>query len=157
MSDMELARAVIGHEIAAYEEKSEFWKSHHDLAMRCFDFCDLLSAGIKHYQDVCRLDEEWRQVVLRKPELYEAGFDQGISGLFSALASVMFRVESSDAMKFFEAQFGVGEAEGYRKCCRELRDMLTSDEEFFDSPKLEQLRDEAIEANREGRCEPWTA
>jgi hypothetical protein len=44
-------------------------------------------------------------------------------------------------------------ADEFRRCCREVRGILTSDKDFFSGPELTALRDEAVEAHRNGITE----
>jgi hypothetical protein len=58
------------------------------------------------------------------------------------------------AIEKLEAEnYEVEHAEEFRRCASEVRGILTTDEDFFARQKLADLRDEAIEANRNGLTE----
>lgn len=152
----EIPRIIKGR-VAIFRRESELWKSDHEEAMRYFDFCDHLNTGIHLYNEICRLDENWRESVHSQKCPYDSSQHRRIMALFLTLARVAFDVEGQLLPKY-ESQFGVQDGAEFRKVCRELRGIVSEDASFFDSEALAALRDEALEAvDGETDIDEWTS
>jgi hypothetical protein len=100
------------------------------------------------------LDENWRRVVYRGAP-YGEEFAQRIGDLFRRLGRAMFAIEK-DLVPLYERQHDTHGAEEFRKCCRELRGILTPDKDFFDDDALAALRDQALDQLAGGQgIEQW--
>lgn len=138
---------LIRSELQLYHAQSEAWKPAHRSAMRCRALERRLALGLFTFRQITQADEDWRAEVLagRLP------FSEQVE---TAIADA-YRVWATACAPFLQATQD-SEVEGYqvegahefRECCQEVRGILTNDKDFFSSPELIALRDEAIDAHR---------
>jgi len=141
--------------LARYERKTDYyeehWKQDHQEAMRCFDFEEVLAFGLSLYDYLNRIDEAWRAKVHRQLISYDAEFDRLIEELYRLWLKPCDRI--LNRLTSFEKHFEVEGAKEFRAACREVKGLLTPDEEFFSQDRLVRLRDEAVAANLRGDVE----
>ena len=154
MTTAQIVQRLIRDRVDALQDQCDLWRQEYQTAQLYFDWRDLLHEGVELYCDVCRLDENWRRDVYRGAP-YGEEFAQRIGDLFRRLGRAMFAIEK-DLVPLYEREHGTHGAEEFRKCCRELRGILTPDTEFFDDDALAALRDQALDQMAGGQgIEQW--
>lgn len=136
-------RAAQDH-LKTYSAVSDDLIAHHQEAMSCLDCEDFLRLGIDAFDWLMRADLSIRRAVYRG----EAEYDQQLDSVVVKLLQVWL-VPCDFALKWANEQrsrgFRVENLEQFEKCHREAAAMLVSDDEFFDSDKLVDLRDAALD------------
>lgn len=137
-------------QIEAYGREVDRWRHEHDAAMKCRDFELLLKLGLDVYETLRRIDAEISAAVFRGERVQaDLEFVDLVYRLWLApSAEVERRLE-----EFERSGFRVEFAAEYRSAGREVRGLLTPDDEFFRGEALADLRDDAIDAYRRGRTE----
>lgn len=142
--------------VRGYRKDVEKWKEEHDLAMKCWEFEMLLQHGLSVYEAINIADETWRRHVLQKNAEYDPAVSKRITQLYKRWMRPCEHVMAE--LEVHERHFGVVEyADQFRRACREVKGLLTDDNEFFSGEKLTRARDEAIDAHRGGQCEQWSS
>ncbi len=140
---------LVRREVELYRDYSELWKTEHNRAMACYKFEDLLAKGIQAFEDINRYDELYRSGVYSGRVKSDQKVVDGIKSLYALW--LLPRDYLTRRMRALEKDgFKIKNAKEFRSCCREAVGILTPDEEFFQGEKLVQLRDAAIDANRQG-------
>jgi hypothetical protein len=143
---------LIRSEVQLYQAQSEAWKPAHRSAMRCGALERRLALGVFTFQQISQVDEDWRREVFagRLPfsEQVETAITEAYRVWGTACAAFLQAIDDLEA-----EGYEVEGADEFRRCCREVRGILTSDKDFFSAPELTALRDEAVEAHRNGTTE----
>lgn len=155
MAIISQVQRIIRGKVTNLQDEYEVWQADHKMAMAYFNFCDLVNSTLELYEDICRLDENWRKCVHRGDCKYERVDDAMISDLFHSLANVAFGIEGM--LEYFDNNYGVEKAQEFGKLCTELRGIVTADHDFFEPDSLSKLRDEALDEFERGKCESWPA
>jgi hypothetical protein len=151
-TSVELVSNVIRRRLSAYAEESELWNRDHRLAMASADFEDHLAFGLKLFDRITEIDQSWRREVFSGMVDYDSGFDAEIRELYEAWNKPCDLNEA--VLSWLESRFGpVNHAEEFRSHCREVKGILTPDDQFFADEKLVDLRDQAIDDLRGGNVE----
>jgi hypothetical protein len=132
-----------------FRQESELWKRDHALAMAYYDFQDFLEFGINFFDSLTKIDEDWRLRVLKHELEYDPVVADKILGLYKMFLADCTEIERM--VSLLEQTFGnVVNAAEFRSRYREARGIVTPDEQFFVGDALVNLRDAAIEENRNG-------
>jgi hypothetical protein len=146
---------LIRDEVKLYEAKSEAWRLAHRSAMRCRDLEARLALGVFTFNQISRADEHWRKEIYAGNLPFADEDERAILDAYRTWAGTCDLYLK--AIAELESQhYAVEHAEEFRQCTREVRGILTSDENFFSGEQLTVLRDEAIEAHRKGATEEIT-
>jgi hypothetical protein len=107
------------------QSQAEDWKRDHEDAGKCY----VLGEGTAADDAVVtRLYQSWMQgAEIIAPQIAE-------------MEAKGFQIEGS---------------QDFRSAYREVKGILTADDEFFDSERLAEMRDKAIDAHRRGDTEEW--
>jgi hypothetical protein len=144
-------QSVIGKRIDAYKGEYELWKEAHEASQLYFDIRDLVEEGLALYGKMLFVDEAWRRQVFRREIPYDAKLAGLLKQSFKVFSETLCGIES--LLPPIEKKYGgVAKSDEFRRACRALRDAMTSDEEFFTSDKLVELRDSAIDEFARGEC-----
>lgn len=141
----------VRNRLKGYADDVQEWKSEHDRAMQCMDFELLLQHGLSLYETVNWIDETWRSRMFAKNQ----AFDQEMADLVEDLYKWWLRPCDVllEELRNLERDFSVEYAEQFRSACREVKGLLTPDDEFFSGGDLVTLRDKALDAHERGECE----
>lgn len=141
---------IVRDKVDAYEDECDYWQADHEKAMLYFDFRDLVADGISLFSDLCRLDENWRESMLKDEVL----FDQFFADKLNTLLSRFYRTTKSICeilLPKFEASFGdVERSAEIRSVLKELECIATADHEFFTHEKFIRVRDQALSDDKQG-------
>jgi hypothetical protein len=152
MATVDFGFDLIREEVKLYETHSEAWKPAHRSAMRCRDLEARLAFGVFTFGQIGRADEEWRREVYAGKLPFSEEVETTIGDAYRSWARVCDSY--LQAIAKLEAEgYEVEHAEEFRRCAREVRGILTNDEDFFASDELATLRDEALEAHQNGITE----
>jgi hypothetical protein len=143
MTTAQFVQRLIRDRVDAFQDECDLWRQEYQAAQLYFDWRDLLHEGVELYHELCRLDENWRRDVYCGGS-YEEDFAQRVDELFRRLGRAMFTIEK-DLVPLYEREHGTHGAEEFRKCCREIRGILTPDQQFFAGDALTALRDQALD------------
>ncbi|HUY35984.1 MAG TPA: hypothetical protein VMV69_24815 [Pirellulales bacterium] len=146
----EAIQQIIRGKLDAYEGEFEVWKEDHESAMLYFDFRDLLADGVNLFHSVTRLDENWRREVFKRPDLYDESYAPDVLGLYRRWDRIARQVEAS-LLPWFQQEYGrVDHADEFLACAREVKGILTPDDEFFAGDALSKLEAAALDEHRKG-------
>jgi hypothetical protein len=150
MTQLSDSLSIVRGELEFYEQKSEqVWSDAHEAALHATDCEELLALGNFLFERINRLDESWRNAVYTGHWSDDRGFEKVVEGLYrswSKAGEVLLRW-----LEQLEGQgFCVEGAEQFRRCCREVRGILTPDDEFFSGDAQVNARDQAIDEHRRG-------
>jgi hypothetical protein len=148
------AAQLLHEHMSLAESQAEKWKKDHEDARDCHVLELLLRIEVGHMGGINELDNRLRSLVLRGEadpaeaervvtHLYQhwlRGADEILMPLLSQLEAKGYRVEG---------------AEDFRAAYRQVKGILTPDDEFFADGRLVELRDNAIDAYRRGETEEW--
>lgn len=152
---MEFGVESVKRRIASYREDVESWKIDHEFAMRCVDFEILLQHGLFVYDLINQIDEAIRAASRKGMIEFTRDIQDSVSALYR------WWLEPCDAVlqllvRFERQGYEVDHASEFRSAVREVRGVLTPDDEFFQESDVAALRDAAIESFERGECEPFT-
>ena len=125
-------------------------------AIHCFDFAELVKQGADVLESINGLDDDWRRMIFTKVLPFEQAFEDEIRNLYVAWLATTekvlgcYQVIEAD---FLARGFSVEHVAFLQAGVREVRGILTSDAEFFNSSALVDLRDKAIDDFHNGNCE----
>ncbi len=143
---------LIRSEVQLYHAQSESWKPAHRSAMRCRALERRLAFGVFTFRQITQSDEDWRAEVLESRMPFSEQVETSIADAYrlwaTACAPFLRAIDEAEA-----DGYEVEGAEEFRSCCREVRGILANDKEFFSGPELIALRDDAIDAHRNGATE----
>jgi hypothetical protein len=146
---LESVRHFVDHYIAELES----WQVEHDDAMRSYALADRASFLVFLIGRIEKLDESIRESYLVKNGAYDDEAEKFESRLYTEWYWEAKRcLIDSEAL---EKQGGLveGLAE-FRQNVREVAGILTVDADFFAGSDLDNLRDAAVDAHRNGETEP---
>lgn len=146
-----LVEKIVRERLDAYEDEYDVWKADHAQAMLYFNFCDLLEEGVRLFNSICRLDENWRGDVAKKRTEYDEDTHSKIFDLFRRWAKIGRRIDEQ-LLPWFVQEYGgdVKSSKEFLACYREVQGILAKDEDFFNGESLSALRDQAIDEFRKG-------
>lgn len=141
--------------ICQYDKQSEdydhpFKMEDHETAMECLDFEGFLAFGLSLVRFVDRFDLAWQSKVRKGLIPPQKEIEDLVDAMYKAWMHpcdrVMKRIE-----EFEKEGFQVSGAEDFRLACREVKGILTPDEDFFaGNDQLVRLQEEAVAANQRG-------
>jgi hypothetical protein len=136
--------------VKGYNDEADDLQSKHNEAMECRDCEDFLQLGIDAFDWLMRADTSIRTRVFRGEVPYTKEIDEALWTLLET-----WRTPCDFALTWAEKQkkrgFHVENLVEFQKCCREVADMLTPDDQFFSHDSLVALRDEALDEHAEGK------
>lgn len=143
---------LIRNEVHLYRAESEAWKPANRSARRCRALERRLALGVFTFRQICQADEDWRGELYAGRVSFSEQVETAIADAYRvwATACAAFLQAIADAEAAGTEIEGAGE---FRRCCQEVRGILTSDKDFFSGPELTALRDEAVDAQRSGATE----
>jgi len=134
------------------QSQAEDWKRDHEDAGKCYVLEMMLRIWSTFVSEINKLDNRSRLLALRGEgtasdeavvtHLYQTWMQGAeiIAPLSSELEAKGYQIEGS---------------QDFRSAYREVKGILTADDEFFDSERLAEMRDKAIDAHRRGDTEGW--
>ncbi len=142
-----LARDVEKYE----EEQKEAWKQEYEKAQVCFDIQETVIDGNRIYEVIIRIDEWWRLMVYRSPELYVTEFDAEIENLLSR-----WLVNSLELLKLYgqmeneyvSREFDIAQVDQLKKYVSECSSLLRPISTLPD--EMSSMRDAAEVAHQSG-------
>lgn len=105
---MEKRAGFVDRKVQIFKEEQESWKDEHDTALACFELEQLIKDGIRLYEDICRLDEEWHLHVYGNPDSFVQSFSDRLRDLFSKWFGV-----TSGLLKIFQTAHANYAARGF--------------------------------------------
>jgi hypothetical protein len=138
--------------IELYEDEMESWKIDHEEAMTCLDLEEAISLGIYAFKLVLKADQSHRRASFEGKMKFNEAWEKKTFELFRDW------VKNTEAfvktLELFEQKgFDVGRSNELRSLLSQAKDILTPDDDFFQGPKLDDLKKKAIKANRSGQTE----
>jgi hypothetical protein len=116
--------SITQQSIAAYNLEAERWRSH-DTAMACFEFEDLLQAGLRIFRDFESYRQRWQARIDAGQITYDEDEDAQILALLQLWLIPAHTME--DVLGRLEAKFGtISGADDFRTCVRRARQLLES-------------------------------
>ncbi len=129
------------------------WKVEHDaLSGDCWVWEDLVIKANHVYLRIMELDEDFRDCFLVQGATYDPGLNDAIQKLVRDWHEIA--IEILPQVERLERKYKSFEGSvDFRRNFAEVKDILTPDHVFFGGDQLTELRDRAIEANRDGQTE----
>jgi hypothetical protein len=142
--------SIVRQSVKSYSESPLGWKpADTDDAMRCWDFEEYLEIGIVLFDAITHFDEKYRERVLEGTETWDPAIDASITEAYQWWCGPCDQVLKQ--LQHFEANYGtIRNAEKFRQYVREAKGILGDVSAVFDSDKLAELRDQAIDSFRRG-------
>lgn len=143
----------VRHRLEDYGEQVEDWNNDHERALHCMEFELLLGHGLSLLSQVNTIDEKIRLKMFREEIEYDARFDDVLENYYKWWLKPCDKLLKE--LNLLEQEgFSIERAGEFRAACREVQGILTVDNQFFSGNALTDLRDQAIDEHRAGRCEP---
>ncbi len=117
-------------------------------AMACCDLENLLVYYIEAFQRINRIDEAWREGVLKKRLSYDAEFEGMIGNIYRDWLEMCERFV--DSLCKLQETYIIECADQFLGCIREAKGILKEDSDFFSGEELVDLRDAAIDGHQRG-------
>ncbi len=143
-------------EASRYREDIESWKADHDaLANGCWVIEQLIAVANRNLDRFIAFDASVRKAS-RAGVISESQYDYFDSKSVELLEQWLetSRVIAPEVRRLLDAYGAVDGADEFFRRIREVEAMLATDDEFFDSEEIADLRDAAIDAARRGDVEP---
>jgi hypothetical protein len=139
----------LGEYLNAYADRAEQWKVDHIEAKACYDLEATLVWGLSLFFAIDLIDNNRHYMVFRNSAEYDPAAEQAVENLYKdwlrPADQLLARIEEME-----RSGYVVKWSDPFRRACRETKGVLTPDSEFFTGDSLVALRDEAIDAHREG-------
>lgn len=143
--------------VARYEdESSDLVLNEHYEAQDCQECESFLQLGIDAFEWLMRADLAIRRAVYGGERDYDARMDENVTLLLRRWQEPC-KVAELWIAEQIKRGYEVSNLEEFRKCCREVADILTPDEEFFRDDALVALRDEALDQFAQGQTDELRA
>jgi hypothetical protein len=142
-------------EVDRYKDDVETWKEDHDaLARDCWVWEDLIGKANHLFSRILDLDIQVQDYLFKNCNDVKPDFHEKPRELLRLWLAVSLKVvpRGERLQKDYNSKTdGLGELKEH---IEEAKSILTPDDEFFDTDRLSQLRDEAIADHRSGLTEP---
>jgi len=149
--DSTVADCLLREQLKLYE--AERWRVDHDAAMHCLDVENAISFGVYLFERISRADEFWQLQVFNGAALQSEEIDKGTAELYQLWAGNSDRY-LTELDRLEKQGFEVVGADEFRRCCKEVRGIITDDVKFFSGDKFVELKDLAIDAHRHNETSP---
>ena len=117
--------SITQQSIAAYNLEAERWRSNHDTAMACFEFEDLLQAGLRIFRDFESYRQRWQARIDAGQITYNEDEDAQILALLQLWLIPAQTME--DVLGRLEAKFGtISGADEFRTCVQRAKQLVQS-------------------------------
>ncbi len=157
---MGLAFRIAAKRVNAYSESvAEKWQFEHAIAMMLFDFQELMREGVGIFDDIQKIEDDWRSAVLREvidySEKVEAEAAAVFRGWYLASQRVLRQFDTEIRDEYCSRKFDLTQAEALRDRVARAEAFLTADGEFFAQDATFDMADNAVEDFKAGRTEPF--
>lgn len=133
-----------------YGDRAEQWEVDHREATKCQDLEATLVWGLSLSFAIDLIDNNWHNTVFRNSAEYGPAAEQAIENLYKGwFRAANQLLESIEELE--RSGYVVKWSDPFRQACRETEGLLTPDSEFFTGDSLAALRDEAIDAHKQGQ------
>ena len=146
------AARLLQDQMKLAESQTEAWKQDYKDANNCHILEFLLRTWLHLLDEIGELDNQLRLAVLQgKAEPGEEGITEHHYRVWLQGAETVMPLLIDSERKGYQVE----RSEDFRNGCREVKGILTPDEEFFSSEGLVELRDKAVDAHQRGETEDW--
>lgn len=138
------------------ESEADMVIAESNVALVCFDMTDLVLQGVALYDSINSLDNDWMTMVFEGCESYNAVLDRRIERLYRKwfdTSSLVLSLHSRIEKEYVDRGFDTDPVARLRSAVHEVKNSLADDADFFSHPRLEELRDAAIDAHQNGATE----
>ena len=144
---MEMLRInIVRNKIEVFDQEERLLVEHR-VAMQCFDLEELIQDGVTLFGDICRVDQNFHEVVLEHPDKYREEIALQILEAFAKWDQVVSRIVSFFASvqgDYCERGFDMKRFDALMRCHRECIAMLNP------SNVETNLADDALASHRNG-------
>ncbi|QDT67078.1 hypothetical protein [Calycomorphotria hydatis] len=130
----------------------EQWQVDHELAMICYDVEEKLAVGLCIYGIVNDLDEAYRLAVAEGELEYLESFDETMLTIFGWWLRPCDKL-IREINYLQDKGHTIERADEFITATREVRGILTPDDQFFTGKTLTELCDQAIDDHQAGKTE----
>ena len=142
--------------VKSYEERADAWKVDHDVATHCYEVEENIAYGIFVFERISRFDEDLHDGFFKEAIAFSAEAVNDVEQLYR-----QWSVVGENCIKAIEdlerRGYRVEGAEAFRQRIQEAKGAATPDNQFFAGESLAILRDDAIDAHRQGQTEALEA